>query len=240
MSDSPLFFISYRSKDREKVEWLVEHLRESRLDIWFDRFEIKIGDNIIERLQEGLSKSTHMLLFIGPTYFSGGFTAGEYQSFFNKNRGKLSGKVFIVLDRISVNKFQKSAPFLGNYRCALWREGREKVVKDILGSLKVQRSSFYAHRYYQDVTAIRRYGYLFDPGVSYNRMANALRPRELLFATYSMHVYECACHITDMERFLIIERDIRHTTVSYYAVDLRKLNRGLFDDRGRGLRDNGF
>jgi len=52
-------------------------------------------------------------------------------------------------------------------------------------------------------------------------MAGSLRPKEMLFAVYSMGQHECANHIMDEERFQEVEHDI--TIIDYYSVDVRKL-----------------
>ncbi|WP_179131530.1 toll/interleukin-1 receptor domain-containing protein [Candidatus Entotheonella palauensis] len=39
-------FLSYSGRDRIRVEWLAERLRETDLRVWFDEWVIKPGDDI--------------------------------------------------------------------------------------------------------------------------------------------------------------------------------------------------
>jgi len=140
MTAANRIFFSYRSRDRDNAQRLVDHLKESRLDVWFDVYEIRVGDNIINKLQEGVIRATHMMILISRSYFNSGYTEAEYQSFFNSLRGKLSGRLFLILKDVQHSLLSKKASFLINYRFCRWSDGVENITKQILTSLPVTRS----------------------------------------------------------------------------------------------------
>ncbi|MCF7920489.1 MAG: toll/interleukin-1 receptor domain-containing protein [Candidatus Cloacimonetes bacterium] len=68
---NPVAFISYdHSTKASIVKPLVNRLGKEGLVVWFDEYEIKIGDNISEKIQEGLLKCKKCILIISPEYIS--------------------------------------------------------------------------------------------------------------------------------------------------------------------------
>jgi hypothetical protein len=57
-------FISYSSADRAFVEDLVKKLNERLVDVWYDKWEVKVGDSIIERINEGLDKADYLIVVL--------------------------------------------------------------------------------------------------------------------------------------------------------------------------------
>lgn len=50
-------FISHTSEDKEDfVEPLVNALREAGLNVWYDRFELKLGDSLRAKIDQGLAR----------------------------------------------------------------------------------------------------------------------------------------------------------------------------------------
>lgn len=62
----PSAFISYSSKDSEFVERLVNDLSKSRKKVWWDRWEIKIGDSITKKINEGIDRNDYLILVLSP------------------------------------------------------------------------------------------------------------------------------------------------------------------------------
>jgi hypothetical protein len=57
-------FVSYSREDSNPVDEVVEHLRNSDLDIWRDRQEMVLGERIRERILKGIQSSSVVLVFI--------------------------------------------------------------------------------------------------------------------------------------------------------------------------------
>ena len=47
-------FLSHSSKDKEVVRDIAEQLRANDLNVWFDAWEIRPGDSIPAKIEEGL------------------------------------------------------------------------------------------------------------------------------------------------------------------------------------------
>jgi TIR domain len=61
--DRPVF-ISYSSKDKPIVEKIVGHLSAMNISLWFDKWEIKVGDSIARKINEGIKQSGYLLLIL--------------------------------------------------------------------------------------------------------------------------------------------------------------------------------
>lgn len=59
-------FISYSHKDKLYVEQLAFDLSTSNLNIWLDKWEIQVGDSIIDKIEQGLSASDYLVIILSP------------------------------------------------------------------------------------------------------------------------------------------------------------------------------
>lgn len=59
-------FLSHASEDKNLVRRLAEALRAGGIDTFFDEWDIRIGDSIRRRIDEGLKNSTHFLIVLSP------------------------------------------------------------------------------------------------------------------------------------------------------------------------------
>lgn len=57
-------FISYSSKDKKFVDNLAIKLVKDRIKVWVDKWEIKVGDSLIEKIQKGLTESSFLLVVL--------------------------------------------------------------------------------------------------------------------------------------------------------------------------------
>ena len=62
-------FLSHSAKDKAVVRPLAERLRKDRLKVWFDEWEIKPGDSIPAKIEEGLEHSRVLVLCMSANAF---------------------------------------------------------------------------------------------------------------------------------------------------------------------------
>ncbi|GAA2659881.1 toll/interleukin-1 receptor domain-containing protein [Paractinoplanes durhamensis] len=55
-------FVSYRTPDVTTAMKLAEALRAAGHEVWLDRWEITIGDSIVERINQGLTGLSYLVL----------------------------------------------------------------------------------------------------------------------------------------------------------------------------------
>jgi hypothetical protein len=71
-------FISHASEDKDTIARpLTEMLRTHGVRVWFDEFELKVGDSLRESIDAGLAKSKHGIVILSPNFFSKKWTKEE-------------------------------------------------------------------------------------------------------------------------------------------------------------------
>lgn len=55
-------FVSHRGADHSQSEKLALELRRAGHNVWLDYWQINVGDSIVDRINEGLSGSTFLVL----------------------------------------------------------------------------------------------------------------------------------------------------------------------------------
>ncbi len=57
-------FISYSHKDKVFAERLISDLREEGVTVWYDHFNIRVGNSIISQIEEGIRSTDNMLVIL--------------------------------------------------------------------------------------------------------------------------------------------------------------------------------
>lgn len=71
-------FISHASEDKEQVARpLADELRKKDLRVWFDEFELKMGDSLRRKIDSGLAKSRFGIVVISRNFINKGWTNYE-------------------------------------------------------------------------------------------------------------------------------------------------------------------
>lgn len=82
-------FISHASEDKEElVKPLANVLRNFGVDVWYDEFELKLGDSLSKSIDKGLIDSKFGIVVLSPNFFAKGWTDYEFRSLIGKEIGK--------------------------------------------------------------------------------------------------------------------------------------------------------
>jgi len=73
-------FVSHRGADAPAAEHLASDLRGRGHDVWLDVWRIGIGDSIVERIDEGLSGSSYVVLCYSDVGVSAPWMSREWMS----------------------------------------------------------------------------------------------------------------------------------------------------------------
>jgi len=74
-------FLSHSSKDKAVVRALADRLRSDELKVWFDEWEIKPGDSVPAKLEEGLEHSRVLVLCMSANAFGSDWAQLETGTF---------------------------------------------------------------------------------------------------------------------------------------------------------------
>jgi hypothetical protein len=74
-------FICHASEDKDFAKPLAETLRKEGVRVWFDEFEIKLGESIVSRIEHGLVSSKAGIIVLSPHALEKGWTTYESNAF---------------------------------------------------------------------------------------------------------------------------------------------------------------
>lgn len=78
-------FISHASEDKDEVvRPLAIALKEGGLKVWYDEFELKIGDSLRRKIDNGLSKSKFGIVVLSNSFINKGWTNYELDGIITK------------------------------------------------------------------------------------------------------------------------------------------------------------
>jgi len=87
-------FISHASEDKEEVVRPLAHaLRDEGLDVWYDEFELKIGDSLRRKIDKGLANSKFGIVVLSKDFIKKGWTNYELDGIVTKS---VSGEQVIL------------------------------------------------------------------------------------------------------------------------------------------------
>jgi hypothetical protein len=78
-------FISHASEDKDAVARpLAEALRKNGLTVWYDEFELKIGDSLRRKMDKGIANSNFGIIVISRDFIRKGWTNDELDGLITK------------------------------------------------------------------------------------------------------------------------------------------------------------
>jgi len=79
------FFISHASEDKnEIVRDLADALKENGFKVWYDEFELKVGDSLRKKIDSGLTNSKYGIVIISPSFVNKNWTEYELNGMVRK------------------------------------------------------------------------------------------------------------------------------------------------------------
>jgi NDP-sugar pyrophosphorylase family protein len=135
MPKNPSVFLSHASADKPSVRQLAADLRAAGVDVWLDEAEISVGAPIPKSIQEGLTQSDYLAVWLTRQAVASGWVEREWQAqIFNEIE---EGRVIVLpllaetCEIPTLLRNKRYADFRGNYSAGL---------ADLLRSLRSQRA----------------------------------------------------------------------------------------------------
>ncbi len=124
-------FISHASEDKDFVRPLAEELIRIGFSIWYDEYELTVGDKLLERIDDGLTKSRYGIVVLSKHFFKKEWT--------NKELGGLTAKeangqkvILPLWHNITKEDVVKSSPILASIVAIITQT---KSIAEIAGEL---------------------------------------------------------------------------------------------------------
>jgi len=107
-------FISHASEDKDDfVRPLAEKLTEAGVSVWYDEFQLKIGDKLRRSIDKGLANSRFGIVVFSPDFFQKNWTQYELDGLVQK---EMTGKKAILplWHKVSKDEVMKYSPSLAD------------------------------------------------------------------------------------------------------------------------------
>ncbi len=77
-------FLSHTSVDKPFVERLAQDLMKMGIEVWYDKWEIKVGDSILWKIEEGIKESDYLIIVISKEAWESKWVQTEIEAAYNK------------------------------------------------------------------------------------------------------------------------------------------------------------
>ena len=132
-------FICHASEDKEEiVKPMVESFNQAGITYWYDEAEIKWGDSITQKVNEGLNISNYVVVVISNVFVSKPWPQKELNSALSIEISSGEVKVLPLLVGSEAEKKQilQKYPLLNDKRYLPWDGNLRKIVKALLSRIK--------------------------------------------------------------------------------------------------------
>ena len=123
-------FLSYSSKDKEFAEKLAQDLKKYHLPMFFDQWEIKVGDSIVEKINSALGKMTDLMIVLSNNSINSNWVKKELSSGLMKKLKDNSVDILPVLKEKC-----EIPPIIIDYKYANFTEDYETGFLDLIDAL---------------------------------------------------------------------------------------------------------
>jgi Tol biopolymer transport system component len=132
----PDVFISHASEDKGAVARpLAEHLRDLGVSVWFDEFELKIGDPLREKIDDGLRHSRVGVVILSQSFFSKNWPKRELDGLTVRQIAGERNVILPVWHDVGPSDVESYSLPLANLVAAKSSDGVEAVAQQIVDVL---------------------------------------------------------------------------------------------------------
>jgi len=109
MADQTTVFLSHSSADKDRVRPIADELMRNDIPVWIDDKEIKWGDSITSRINEGLRRAEYVLVFLSKNSVKSRWVEEEISAAFAKDPvGAGSVIIPVLLDKLPASEIPAS------------------------------------------------------------------------------------------------------------------------------------
>ncbi len=128
-------FISHASEDKDDfVRPLAEGLQERGLSVWFDEFELRVGDSLRESIDRGLSQSRFGIVVFSPHFFRKQWPQNELNGLVT--RESAGAKVILpIWHNVDAEEVRAVSPVLVDRVAISSSIGLQQVIEELIQAI---------------------------------------------------------------------------------------------------------
>lgn len=129
-------FISHATEDKSAVaDPLAQALTKAGLSVWYDTYELDIGDRLRRSIEQGLNKSRYGIIVLSPDFFKKHWPQIELDGL--AQREENGQKVILpIWYKVTAEDVKEFSPLLADRIAARWDNGIDSVVQSIVRVVK--------------------------------------------------------------------------------------------------------
>ena len=129
-------FICHAGEDKEDfVRPLAQALRDKRLKVWYDEFQLTVGDSLREAIDKGLARSQYGIVVLSPHFFTKRWPQRELNGLVAREDAEGSKLILPIWHNIEHDEVARHSPLLADLYPIRSSCGLEKVVDELLRKL---------------------------------------------------------------------------------------------------------
>jgi TIR domain/Domain of unknown function (DUF1883) len=106
-------FISHATEDKDAlVRPLALALRERGVDVWYDEFELRVGDSLRQRIDAGIARSRFGLVVLSPAFFAKNWPQYELDGLVARDMNDGGRRLLPIWHDISKDELLRRSPSL--------------------------------------------------------------------------------------------------------------------------------
>jgi TIR domain len=130
-------FICHASADKESfVHGLADALKKAGPDIWYDDFELTVGDSLRRKIDQGLARSDYGIVVLSRNFFEREWPQWELDGLTQKQNSEGRKVILPVLHNIKIGEVRKRSLPLADLVAVSSAEGIDRVVEELLKAMK--------------------------------------------------------------------------------------------------------
>lgn len=134
-------FICHASEDKEDfVRPLAEKLKQQHIEVWYDEFSMKIGDSLMQKIDEGLSLSRFGIVVLSKSFFLKPWAKRELKGLNIRELNENRVLILPIWHRIELQDVLEYSPPLADKIALSSSSGINKLVRELKVKIKPEES----------------------------------------------------------------------------------------------------
>lgn len=129
-------FVSYASQDRESVKNLVSVLEERGMRVWWDKGQIKLGDKLSQKIDEGLRSSKYGVVIISSSFVAKHWPENELRSMLNRSISSGEKVILPALLGLTHTQFAEHYPLMADIVTTEFSGDFDQLADEIISAIE--------------------------------------------------------------------------------------------------------
>ena len=127
-------FLCHSSDDKSFADRLANDLQKSKIPVWFDKWNIKVGDSIVDEIDKGIKESDYLGIVISSSSLNSDWVKKELNAAIVE---ELKKKKVVVLPILIDDVWDKVPIFLREKKYADFKISYEEGLEELLDKIKI-------------------------------------------------------------------------------------------------------